>query len=158
MKLRIAPLLLIVGVLLSAATDISAQSTRASVSASEVNGTFRMNFRGKFKDLSNEVKLLALGRGKLRFAMELIYPYSLPGGEVTVNMGELDGEAAISGDTAVFSSDEFGDCKITFKFVKPGTLKISQEGTDSGCGFGHNVMSGGTYIKVNSRKPKFESQ
>jgi hypothetical protein len=158
MKQRIAPLLLTLGLLLAAFTAVSAQASRASVSAGEVNGTFRMKLPGKFKAMANEIKILALGGGKLRFAMELIYPYSQPRGEVTANTGSLDGEAAISGDTAVFSSDEFGECKITFTFVKPGTLKVTQDGTDADCGFGHNVSAAGTYIKVNSRRPKFDTE
>ncbi len=143
--------------ILSAAVEIgAAQGSRPSVKAAEVNGTFKMNFRGKYKKMSNEIKILALGRGKIRFAMDLIYPYTLRNGEISVNMGGLDGEASIAGDTAVYESEEFGRCKITFKFVKPGSLKIFQDGTDAGCGFGHNVTSDGTYRKVSGRKPTFE--
>lgn len=135
-----------------------AQSSRSSVSAAEVNGTFRMNFRGKYKDMANEIKVLALGGGKIRFSMDLLYPYTLGNGEISVNMGGLDGEAAIKGDTAVYESEEFGACKITFRFVSPGTLRIVQDESDAGCGFGHNVTSAGTYRKVSSKKPKFESR
>ena len=45
---------------------------------------------------------------------------------------------------------------MTFKFVRPGILKITQEGGDFECGFGHNVMAGGTYRKVSSKRPSFE--
>ena len=140
------------------AAAAAAQTSRPSVSATEVNGTYRMNFRGKFKSMSNEVKVLALGGGKVRFEMDLIYPYTLRNGEISVNMGGLDGEAMIKGDTAVYESEEQGACKITFKFVTPGTLKIIQDGSDAGCGFGHNVTSAGTYKKVSGKKPKFESE
>ena len=129
--------------------------SRKAVAASEVNGTFRMNFTGKFKNNSNEIKILALGGGKLRVSMELLYPYMV-GSERTANMGSLNGEADIMGDTAVYSSREFGPCTITLKFVKPGTLKVTQEGMDFDCGFGHNVRSDGTYRKVSSKKPRFE--
>ncbi len=133
---------------------MSAQS-RASVSAAEVNGTFRMNFSGKFKEFSNDVKILALGGGKIRFALDLVYPYSMRNGEPMANLGTLDEEASISGDTAIFNSED-GKCKITLLFVKAGTLKITQDGSDADCGFGHNVMASGTYKKVSSKKPKFE--
>lgn len=132
-----------------------AQPGRKSVSASEVNGTYRMNFRGKFRDASNEIKLLALGRGRVRVAMELMYPF-IVNGELSANLGELDGEALIKGDTAVYSSDEFGPCEITIKFVRPGTIKVTQSGDDFDCGFGHNVTSNGTYRKVSSKKPRFD--
>ena len=133
-----------------------AQGNRASVSGAEVTGTFRMNFQGKFKQQSNDLKIMALGRGKLRIAFDLVYPYSLPDGEISVNMGSLDGEASITGDTAVFSSDEFGPCRITIKFLRPGTVKVTQDGADFDCGFGHNVMASGTYRKISGKKPKFD--
>lgn len=139
-------------------SGVAAAQARASVSAGEVNGTFRMNFSGKYKGNSNEIKILALGGGKLRVGMSLIYPYTMQNGEPMANMGELDGEASIGGDTAVYSATEFGKCTITIKFVKLGTIKVSQEGSDSDCGFGHNVMSDGTYKKVSSKKPTFESR
>lgn len=148
-------LTLAVGCLMMFAQGSAAQKSRTSVSATEVNGTYRMNFSGKYKRESNDIKILSVGRGRLRVSMDLLYPYSLANGERTVNMGELDGEAAIKGDTAIYKSNEFGPCKITIKFVKAGTIKVSQEGTDADCGFGHNVMADGTYRKVNSNRPKF---
>lgn len=135
---------------------VAAAQSRTSVSAAEVNGTFKMNFSGKFKTFSNEVKVLALGGGKVRFAFDLVFPYSMQNGEPMVNMGGLDGEASITSDTAIYTSED-GKCKITLLFVKAGSLKVTQEGSDAGCGFGHNVMATGTYKKVSSKKPKFES-
>ncbi|MBK6722694.1 MAG: hypothetical protein IPG58_05265 [Acidobacteria bacterium] len=138
--------------------SLYAQKSRASVSGAEVTGTFKMSFIGKkYKGLSNELEILALGGGKLKFAFDLIYPYTLKNGEVSVNMGGLSGEIDIKGDTAVYQSDEYGACKITIKFVRPGEVKVTQDGTDGNCGFGHNVTSQGTYRKVSSKKPKFES-
>ena len=132
-----------------------AQKSRKSVSASEVNGTYKMNFGGKFKKFSNEIKLLALGKGKIRFSMDLVYPYTLRNGEPMVNMGGLDDDTSISGDMAAYVSKD-AKCKITIKFVKPGTIKVTQDGSDGECGFGHNVFASGTYHKVSSKKPKFE--
>jgi carotenoid cleavage dioxygenase-like enzyme len=135
------------------AAKAAAQRSRPNVSAAEVNGTYKMNFQGKFKKFSNEVKTLALGRGKIRFALDLVFPYSLRNGEDMVNMGGLDAEAPISGDTAVYESKD-KRCKLTIRFVKPGTVKIDQDGSDGQCGFGHNVMATGTYKKVSSKKPR----
>ena len=132
--------------------DAAGQKPRASVSAAEVNGSYRMSFGGKFKRQSNDIKILALGRSRLRISMDLVFPYTLKDGELMVNMGGLDGEATLKGDTAIYRS---GKCEITIRFVKPGTIKVSQEGTDADCGFGHNVMSDGTYRKVSSKRPKF---
>ena len=72
--------------LLFSLTGADAQ-TRKSVSAAEVSGTFRSFFDDKFKGDYNEIKILALGRGKLRVAFNLTYPYINAMGELTANVG-----------------------------------------------------------------------
>ena len=129
---------------------------RASVSGAEVTGTFRSYFKGKYKGSYNQVKILALGKGKLKVSFGLTYPYTTPGGELSANVGEADGEAEITGDKAIFSPPDTEGCKLTIKFVKLGQIKIIEESSGSGCGFGHNVTSEGTYTKISSAKPKFE--
>lgn len=156
MRKQLFCLIFALGFMMAFWTAAVAQTSRKSVSAAEVNGTFKMNFSGKFRKFSNEIKLLALGKGKIRVAMDLVYPYTMQNGEIMVNMGGLDSEAAIEGDTAVYRSDDFGTCKITIKFVRPGTIKVTQDGSDGNCGFGHNVFAAGTYTKTSSAKPKFE--
>lgn len=149
-------LLILAGfILLFSAVGAANAQTRKSVGAAEVNGTFRSYFGGKFKGSYNEIKILALGGGKLRVALELIYPYITGAGEMSANVGTADGTAAIAGDTAIFSPDENGKCVITIKFVRRGALEVSQTGVDSECGFGFNVNASGTYKKTNGAKPKF---
>jgi len=131
------------------------QTARKSVSAGEVTGTFRHKFTGKFRGSSSEIRIVSIGRGKLKVAFDLIYPYEIGDGELTANMGSADGPATIKGDTAVYSSNEFGPCRITIKFVRPRRISVTQDGTDVDCGFGHNVMADGIYKKVSSAKPKF---
>jgi hypothetical protein len=135
--------------------DVAPAQNRKSVSAAEVNGTFRYYFSGKSKGSYNEIKILALGKGKLKIAFELIYPYRDRTGAMTANMGSAEGEAAIDGDTAVYSSAEFEECKIIIKFVRDGLIRVGQEGTDAACGFGRNVSADGTYRKISRAKPKF---
>lgn len=133
---------------------VAAQS-RNAVGAAEVNGTFRQYFSGKFKGSRNEIKILALGKGRLRVSFDLLYPYLLSTGERSANVGSAEGEATIEGDTAIYTSEENGQCKITIKFVKAGTIEVTQNGTDAECGFGFNVNAGGTYKKSSGAKPKF---
>lgn len=132
---------------------------RKSVSAAEVNGTFRYDFTGKFKGSSNEIKILALGKGKLKISFDLVYPYLMGNGDVMVNIGHAAGIAEIDGDRAVFKADnEYSDeqCKISIKFLKPGEIKVEHLTSASACGFGHNVFAGGTYKKISSKKPVFD--
>jgi hypothetical protein len=151
-------LLTLCGILFGAAAagQVAGQTRRASVPASEVNGTFRMNFTGKYRGNYNEIKILALGKGRLHLAMDLTYPYTMANGELTANVGQLDGEASIDRDTAVYTSED-GACRITIRFVRPGTIEVKQVASDGGCGFGHNVFAGGTYRKVSSARPRFDS-
>jgi hypothetical protein len=134
------------------------QTSRRSFPAAEVNGTFRYNYTGKFRGSFSEIKILALGGGRLRVAMDLTYPYELEN-EVTANEGTLDGEATIKGDTAVYSSkNEYGQCEITIRFVKPGLIKVKDNPDAMDCGFGNHVYAGGTYHKVSGKKPTFDNQ
>jgi hypothetical protein len=136
----------------------SGQAKRTSVAAAEVTGTFRYSFPAKFKGSSSDIKILALGGGKIRVAFDLVYPHFDSQGELTANLGTADGIAAISGDTAVYESSESGPCRITIRFIKPGTIRVDQDVTDADCGFGYNVTASGTYRKVSSKKPKFVKQ
>lgn len=122
------------------------EASRDSVSSAEVNGTFLMHFSGKFKDFSNKLTVKAKGGGKLNIDFDLAYPYEV-NNETMANTGQLSGEASISGDTAIYENDEYGQCKITIVFTKPGEVNVTQEGTDADCGFGHNVYANGTYHK-----------
>jgi hypothetical protein len=141
-------------VLFAAVSVASAQ--RASVSGKEVTGTFRSYFKGKYKGNYNQVKILAIGNGKLKVAFDLTYPHTDSTGQLTANTGIAEGTAEITGDMAIFKPDGTEKCTITIKFVKLGQIKITEDGSDSGCGFGFNVTSDGTYTKVSSAKPKFE--
>lgn len=132
-----------------------AQTSRKSVSGAEVTGTFKRNFQGKFKKMSNDIQIQALGGGQLRVVFSLIYPYTTQTGETSANIGNIDSVIPIVGDTAVYRSTEFGDCTITLKFTKPGTLVVTQDGDSPACGFGHNVFAAGTYRKVSSKRPVF---
>jgi len=141
-------------ILLLSATGANAQN-RKSVSAAEASGTFRSFFNGKFKGNYNEIKILALGKGKLRVAFNLTYPFINSMGEQMANIGVADGTATIEGDTAVFSPDENEPCKIKIKFLKRGTIEVTHTGAVSECGFGFNVNADGTYKKTSNAKPKF---
>lgn len=138
-----------------------AQPARKAVSGKEVTGTFRMKFRNKvvggkakFVEGENTVQIDALGGGKLKVYMNLQYPYEWGNGEQSAHLGDLSADFTIDGDTAKYVNGD-GRCTMTIKFVKPGTIKVTQGGTDADCEFGHNVTANGTYKKVSSKKPTF---
>ncbi len=137
--------------------EAKAQS-RKSVSGAEVTGTFRDYFDGKRKGSYDEIKILALGKGKLKISFDLVYPYVDGTGAMSANTGEAAGTAEIVGDTAIFTPEDSEQCKITLKFLTGGRLKVTQAGADSDCGFGHNVTATGDYKKVSSSRPKFSAQ
>lgn len=118
-----------------------------SVTAAEANGTYR-DIESK-----SEIKILALGHGKLKVQLSLVYEYKSPSGP-TANVGDALGEATIENDVAVFVPEGAVDCKITMTFLPKGRLKVEQRGEE--CGFGHNVRANGTFRKIDKRKPKFD--
>lgn len=131
------------------AFEANAQNRKA-VSGAEVTGTFREKASG------SQFKIAALGRGKLRIEFEGVYPYKTPRAEVMANTGTAGGTADIAGDSATFTPEEFQECTITLKFLTGGRLKVTQQGTDAQCGFGHNVSATGTYRKISAKKPTFD--
>ena len=114
------------------------------VTAAQANGVYRY--------YQSEFRILALGHNKLKVQFDGIY--------MTVakspNLGYAMGEAIIDGNVATFKPPDFTQCTINLIFL-PGKLKVIQEGSDSDCGFGHNVNATGTYRKIRGGKPKFES-
>ncbi|MDX6446798.1 MAG: hypothetical protein QOH71_3872 [Blastocatellia bacterium] len=122
------------------------QGTRI-VTAAEANGTYRYR--------RNEIKIQALGHNKLRIQMSLTYEYKISSGPMA-NVGEASGEATIENDVAVFHPPDTQDCTITIKFLRGNKIKVSEDRTIN-CGFGMNVSSEGTYTKIKSGKPKFDS-
>jgi len=114
------------------------------VTAAQANGVYRY--------YKSEFRILALGHNKLKVQFDGIY--------MTVskspNMGYAMGEATIEGNVATFKPPDFERCEITLVFL-PGKLKVTQDGSDADCGFGHNVNATETYRKIRSGKPKFES-
>ena len=129
--------------LLIAATYANAQH---DVTAAQIDGTWQYR--------QNEFKIWALGQQRLQIQFLGIFEYKNAHGQ-TANTGEGSGIARIEGDTAIFKPDGAEDeCKITLKFTE-GKLIVTQVGI---CGFGFNVTAEGTYKRISSAKPKFDSE
>jgi len=114
------------------------------VTAAQVNGVYRY--------YKSEFRVLALGHNKLKVQFDGIYMTLAK----SPNMGYAVGEATIEGNVATFIPPDTQGCKITMTFL-PGKLVVKQDGSDADCGFGHNVHATGTYRKIRSAKPKFET-
>ena len=118
---------------------------QSDVTAAQVNGTWKTKI--------GEFKIWALGQQRLQIEFLGVYEYQSAQGP-TANEGQGGGIARIEGDTAIFEPEGAEDeCKITLKFTH-GKLVVAQIGI---CGFGNNVTAAGTYKKVSSSKPKFDS-
>ena len=114
------------------------------VTAPQANGVYRY--------YQSEFRVLPLGHNKLKVQFDGVYPTLAK----SVNLGYAMGEATIDRNVATFVPPDTQGCKITMTFL-PGKLKVTQDGSDADCGFGHNVYATGTYRKIRSGKPKFES-
>ena len=136
------------GVAAFAAASIATSHAESdkSVTAAQVNGTW--------KTKSGEFKIWALGKQRLQIQFFGVYEYKSPIGPLA-NEGEASGIATIEGDTAIFKPEGAEEeCQITLKF-SGGKLVVTQTGI---CGFGHNVSAEGTYKRISSKKPNFESE
>jgi hypothetical protein len=117
------------------------------VTAAQANGTYRSR--------PNEIKILALGKNKLRIQMDLAWEHKTPDGPMA-NVGTSHGEATIENDIATFRPEGPEDCIITIKFLSGNRIRVSEENMLN-CGWGFNVSSTGTYRKIRAGKPKFDS-
>ncbi len=128
------------------ASIVTAQAgSDKSVTAAEVNGTWKTKY--------GEFKIWALGQQRLQVEFLGVYEYKTPQGS-SANEGQGSGVATIEGDTAIFKPEGAEEeCQITMKFTG-GKLVVTQTGI---CGFGFNVTAEGTYKRVSTKKPKFES-
>lgn len=117
------------------------QANRKVVTSAQINGTYRSH--------ENEFRILALGHHKLKvqFNGQWMTRYHYP------NLGEAIGEAVIDGNVATFVPPN-RKCKITLTFLT-NRVEVVQEGADSDCGFGRNVMATGTYRRIKGGKPDF---
>src|SRR5438128_10705253 len=130
-------------VLALSSLTLGAQKTKV-VTATQVNGVYRF-YRSEFR-------ILALGQNRLKVQFDGVYVNIVK----SVNTGYAGGEATIEGDVAIFIPEDTQGCKITMTFL-PGKLVVKQDGEDFACGFGHNVNAAGTYKKIRSGRPKFQS-
>ena len=140
-------LIVLLALLVPAFFAPTANAGERSVTGAEATGTYR-DAKG-----NSEIRILALGHGKLKVQLALVYEFKSEEGPMA-NLGDASGEATIENDIAVFVPEGFGDCKITMTFLPNGKLKVEQKGEE--CGFGHNVRADGTFRKISSRKPKFD--
>lgn len=131
------------------ANELFAQ--RKAVSGAEVTGTFSTG-----GEAANEVKILALGKGKLKVEFSLIYVRVLEDGEEIAYTGEPGGIADIVGDEAFLHlSEDERVCTIKIHFVEPGKIEVSENGDCAGLVGGMNVTSEGTYSKISNARPVF---
>jgi hypothetical protein len=137
----------LIALLVPAFSTPTANAGERSVTAEEATGTYRD------AKSNSEIRILALGHGKLKVQLALIYEFQSGDGPMA-NLGDASGEATIENDIAVFVPEGFSACKITMTFLPNGKLKVEQMGEE--CGFGHNVRAEGTFRKISSQKPKFE--
>jgi hypothetical protein len=114
------------------------------VTAAQANGVYRY--------YKSEFRILALGHNKLKVQFDGVYTTLAK----SINMGYAVGVATIDGNIATFKPPDTERCEITLVFL-PNKLKVTQDGSDADCGFGHNVNATGTYRKIRGGKPKFES-
>jgi len=111
---------------------------------------------GTYRNRSSEFKIQALGVNRLHVQFNGSYQYKV-NGQLTANTGTANGMATVKYNVATFTPTDTQGCSIMLTFSGQ-KLIAKQTGSDADCGFGHNVMADGTYLKRSSRPPKFDNQ
>lgn len=137
------------GIAVSVMSASALADTTKIVTAKQVNGTWQAGN-------GNTFKVWALGRQQLQVAFDGTYAYRMDNGEWMANLGYVETEARIEGDTALLMPYSERDCQILMRFVAQ-QLRVTTLGDYSQCGFGHNVMADGVYRKISNKKPIFDA-
>lgn len=132
--------------LLSAQPLIS--QTPSPKPAKMVTGHYRL----RHPETPNSLEVLQLPAGKIQF--HLLALWVSPNNRENVHNGELEGVIELKSNTATYETET---CKVTMRFFSR-TAIVTQDSKIGDCDFGVNVTASGIYRKVNSRKPRFESQ
>lgn len=138
--------------LLALASVASAQTTKRSIRTSstaalKVTG----HYAARSKSAPNSMEVQELPGGKIKFHILALWVSHY--NRDNVHNGEVQGTVNLVGDTAAYEEER---CKITIRFTK--TAAIVKHADELGdCDFGANVTATGTYRKLDSRKPKFDS-
>ena len=98
---------------------------------------------------SGSLDVQQIGKNKVAIAFYCVR------GTPSYNMATIDKTIIqLSGNQAIYSSTENGNCKFRITFLQNGAnVEYIEESND--CGFGNNATVSGNYIKINSLKPKF---
>ncbi len=127
--------------------------TQAAAQAGPLTGTYKF----KTQDADNQIAILDLGNGTLKFDFFGSWPHINTDGEQVAHTGVMSGALTLKGNKALFVLQEYGDCTLLFSFVKD-KVDIDYLGKGSGrdCGLGHNVEAEGQYRRTSRQKPKVQ--
>jgi hypothetical protein len=145
LKLELVVLLLIVLSLSSTAHAAQRNSKRQS----SVTGTYVLKLR---RGAGGTVLVKQLSKDKIEFDLDCNR------GAPSYNMGAARAVVDLKDGIAVWRTTEFtGPCELKFEFNR-NLVVVSQDGSDSDCGFGHGVYCGGTYRLKSRKPPKIEER
>lgn len=129
--------------------NLSVNASPAEKNYSETVSTSGKTGRYEYKTENNynEINISELGKNQISVIIFAAYAFFEGSGE-GIRKNEARGTAVIKGDTAVFTPENSGKCKITLKF-SGDKIAVKQ----SSCRFEKNVTAEGIYKKV-SGKPQ----
>jgi uncharacterized protein len=96
---------------------------------------------GTYKTTGGVLKIAQRGPGRFRFELSA---------RSRDNEGLAEGEATLTGNTAVFEDEEDG-CRLDFVFAK-ASVEVKQDGV---CGMPAHVFAFGTYVIADRKTPTF---
>ena len=107
-------------------------------------------YRFRQDEFRNRLDVKQLPGGKIKFQLVALWvSHNYP---ENIHNGELHGVVKIDQGVATYQNE---DCTITMRFTL-GKVVITESAANPPCGFGVNVTAAGSYLKVNSKNPKFD--
>lgn len=114
----------------------------------DVTGTYKYHHADEGP--SGNLEVQKIGKNKIAVAIDCIR------GKPSYNMAQIDKTILeLSHNQAIYHNTEFGKCKFKITFLKNG-VNVQCVDNSYDCGFGNAATVTGNYIKINSKKPKFE--
>lgn len=113
------------------------------------------NVEGTYRNGSSEIQIENVDGHTVNVLFDLVYAFQ-GGLGPSANIGMVSGEASLEGDSATYTSHEYGPCTIRMTFIPGNKMNVEQDNLDFECGFGHNVSARGTYERVSRAKPSMK--
>jgi hypothetical protein len=118
----------------------------SAVAAESLSGLWRIPGQKPY----SELRTIDHGNGDVEFQFDLW------GGPPAYNSGGMEGHLSMKEGRATFETTKYeGVCRIDFEFAPKQVTVRQTAGSWAECGFGHNIVADGRFVRISKKVPKF---